>query len=187
MKITETYKPTNRKVWRDWLNRYHQEKKEIWVLYDDRSSEPTFGYLESVEEAICFGWIDGLQKRFNEHEKAQRFTPRKKKSNWTELNKERARKLIQENRMTESGFKLLPDLSEEFVVPQYIMQEIKNNPVAYSNYKTLPELYIRVRIGYINEMRNKPEELEKRLTNFINKTEQGKLFGNWNDGGRLGK
>lgn len=155
-------------------------------MSDDRSDVRTVDYLDSVEEALCFGWIDGLQKRINEYEKAQRFTPRKMKSNWTELNKERARRLIQENKMTEAGSILLPDLSEQFVVPQYILEKIKENSEAFSNYKKLPELYIRVRVGYIHEMCGKPEELEKRLNNFIKKTEQGKLFGNWNDGGRLG-
>lgn len=155
-------------------------------MSDDRSYVPTVDYLDSFEEALCFGWIDGLQKRINEYEKAQRFTPRKMKSNWTELNKERARRLIKENRMTEAGSISLPDLSEQFVVPQYILDKIKENSEAFSNYKELPELYIRVRVGYIHEMRGKPEELEKRLNNFIKKTEQGKLFGNWNDGGRLG-
>ncbi len=104
-------------------------------MSDDRSYVPTVDYLDSVEEALCFGWIDGLQKRINEYEKAQRFTPRKMKSNWTELNKERARRLIKENRMTEAGSISLPDLSEQFVVPQYILDKIKENSEAFSNYK----------------------------------------------------
>ena len=186
MDVTETHKSPDRQDWRLWLAENHHRKSEIWLLYDDRESVDTVSYLESVEEAICFGWIDGLQKRINENEKAQRFTPRKKNSNWTELNKERARNLIAEGRMTEAGLGSLPDLDEEFVIPRYILEAVNENPQILANFNELPALYIRVRISYIDEMRKRPEELNKRLANFLKKTEQGKLFGNWNDGGRLG-
>jgi uncharacterized protein YdeI (YjbR/CyaY-like superfamily) len=94
MNITNTIELKDRSAWRAWLDKYHQTLTEIWLLSDDRSEEPTLTYLDAVEEAICFGWIDGIQKRFSTYELAQRFTPRKRKSNWTELNKERARRLI---------------------------------------------------------------------------------------------
>ncbi|MEM6349131.1 MAG: hypothetical protein AAF766_00065 [Cyanobacteria bacterium P01_D01_bin.14] len=75
MKVTITYKAKDRADWRAWLETNYDSATEIWLLYDDRPDCPTVSYLDSVEEAICFGWIDGLQKRINDTEKAQRFTP----------------------------------------------------------------------------------------------------------------
>jgi uncharacterized protein YdeI (YjbR/CyaY-like superfamily) len=116
MDITDTIKPKNRTEWRSWLDTHHQTLTEIWLLSDDLAEEPTVAYLDAVEEAICFGWIDGIQKRFSANELAQRFTPRKRRSNWTELNKERARRLIRLGLMTEAGSTTLPDLHVKFIV-----------------------------------------------------------------------
>ncbi len=185
MEITNTIKPKNRTVWREWLGKYHSTLTEIWLLFDDRSEEPTVKYLDAVEEAICFGWIDGIQKRLSTYELAQRFTPRKKRSNWTELNKERARRLIQLKLMTEAGRATLPDLNGEFSVAEDIIDVLRAKPAALSNFLAFPDLYRRIRIGYIEEMRKNPDEFERRLQNFVIKTADNKMFGNWNDGGRL--
>ena len=185
MDITETIEPKNRGAWREWLSEHHQTHTEIWVLSNDRAAEPTLTYLDAVEEAICFGWIDGIQKRFSTSQLAQRFTPRKQRSNWTELNKERARCLIRLELMTEAGSATLPDLDVKFIVAEDILAALKNKPAALAHFLEFPDLYVRVRIGYIEEMRKNPIEFDRRLQNFVNKTADNKIFGNWNDGGRL--
>lgn len=186
MQVTVTFKAATRQDWREWLTQHHESASEIWLLSDDRSEVPTVAYLDSVEEAICFGWIDGIAKRISTVEKAQRFTPRRPRSHWTELNKERARRLIKLGLMTPAGLQKLPDLSLPFEVAEDIMVAIKMEPNAWTHFQTFPDLYIRVRIGYIEEMRKRPEEFDKRLRNFIAKTAAGKRFGQWNDRGRLG-
>jgi uncharacterized protein YdeI (YjbR/CyaY-like superfamily) len=185
MDITNTIKPKNRSEWRSWLEQNHQTFTEIWLLSDNRPEESNVTYLDAVEEAICFGWIDGIQKRYSTHELAQRFTPRKKRSNWTELNKERARRLIRLELMTEAGRATLPDLKIEFMVAEDIMVVLKEKPAALANFLEFPALYLRVRIGYIEEVRKNNTEFDRRLQNFVNKTATNKMFGNWNDGGRL--
>lgn len=185
MEITETIKLQDRFAWRDWLDKNHQALTEIWLLFDNRPENPTVNYLDAVEEAICFGWIDGIQKRLSTHELAQRFTPRKKRSNWTELNKERARRLIRLGLMTDAGRTVLPDLSVEFVVAEDIIEVLRAEPETWSNFLKFPELYRRVRIGYIEEVRKNRIQFERRLQNFVNKTASNKMFGNWNDGDRL--
>ncbi len=186
VEVTETFKASDRAAWRDWLQQHHDTKTEIWLVSDDRDDVPTCAYTDSVYEALCFGWIDGIGKRINETESAQRFSPRRKRSNWTELNKERARHLIAEGLMTEAGLATLPDLDTPFSIPDDILDAIRANPDASATFDTLPDLYKRVRIGYINELKRGSEDFDKRLANFIAKTAAGKLFGNWNDGGRLG-
>jgi uncharacterized protein YdeI (YjbR/CyaY-like superfamily) len=109
MDIGETLYVTTRKGFRDWLIKNHKARKEIWLVqYKKAAKKPSIKYTEAVEEAICFGWIDGFEKGMDAERYATRFTPRRPKSNWTETNKERARKLIAEGKMTEAGRAALP-------------------------------------------------------------------------------
>jgi len=185
MQVTYTFKPVDRAAWRAWLEHNHRTALEIWLIYDDRPGEPTVSYLDSVEEAICFGWIDSLQKRLSAYERAQRFSLRKKRSNWTELNKERARRLIRLGLMSEAGWAALPDLTTPFTIAQDIVQALEAEPGAWSNFLAFPDLYRRVRIGAIEDVRKNQSEFERRLSNFVQKTAANQMFGNWNDGGRL--
>ena len=110
MQITETLYVTNRDEWRKWLSENYATKKELWLIsYSKDSGKPSILYLHAVEEALCFGWIDGIAKKIDSKRLAQRFTPRRPKSNWTELNKERAKRLIQNGKMTDAGLKVLPE------------------------------------------------------------------------------
>ena len=185
MEITETLKPADRAQWRAWLQRNHDTASELWLLRDDRVSEPSISYIDAVEEAICFGWIDGIVKRASEHEHAIRFSPRRPRSHWSELNKARARRLIALGLMTDAGRAVLPDLDEPFTVPDYIVDALKAHPGAPEAFEAFPDLYKRVRISYIDEARDRPEEFARRLGNFVRKTAAGEMFGRWSDDGRL--
>ena len=82
-----------REDWRAWLEANHANEKEIWVVfYKKHTGKPTLPYDDVVEEALCFGWIDGLLKRVDDEKYIVRCTPRRPKSVWSELNKKRARK-----------------------------------------------------------------------------------------------
>ncbi|MCC6499625.1 MAG: hypothetical protein IT313_05070 [Anaerolineales bacterium] len=109
MEIGETIYVTTRDDFRKWLIKNHQTKKEIWLIrYKKAAKKPSLDYVEAVEEAICFGWIDNLEKGMDAERYALRFSPRKPKSNWTNTNKDRARKMIAEGRMTPAGKATLP-------------------------------------------------------------------------------
>src|SRR6476660_5171215 len=142
------------------------------------SGRPRLPYLHAVEEALCFGWIDGIQKKLDDTRTAQRFTPRLPKGNWTELNKERARRLIDGGQMTEAGRARLPDLSlDTFCIPDDILAALQNDPQTWENYQSFPEIYQRIRVGFIEEVRDQPEIFKKRLENFLARTRQNKTFG----------
>src|SRR5690349_16100678 len=109
MEIGETIYVTTSAEFRQWLEANHKSKKEIWLIqYKKATKKPSLNYIEAVEEGICFGWIDGLEKSMDAERYALRFSPRRPKSNWTETNKERARRMIAEGRMTEAGLASLP-------------------------------------------------------------------------------
>ena len=179
MQITETLYVTNRDEWRKWLSENHAVKREIWLIsYSKNSDKPSILYLHAVEEALCFGWIDGIAKKIDSERLAPRFTPRRLKSNWTELNKERAKRLIQSGKMTEAGLKVLPDLSpNSFQIPKDILEVLQADVQVWNNYQRFPDVYKRIRIGYIEEVRKQPGVFQKRLENFINKTRENKMFG----------
>ena len=100
---------TDRQAFREWLTEHASIETECWV--DVKRGKPTdpeiFYYLDAVEEALCFGWIDSIHKIIDGR-RMQRFTPRKKYSPWTELNKERARRLERMGLMTDAGRAVLP-------------------------------------------------------------------------------
>ena len=109
MEIGETIYVTTRAELRKWFEANHESKKEIWLIkYKKATKKPSINYVEAVEEGICFGWIDGLEKGMDAERYALRFSPRRPKSNWTETNKDRARKMISEGRMTPAGRATLP-------------------------------------------------------------------------------
>lgn len=187
MEVTEKLLVDSVDKWRKWLEVNHKKENEIWLIFKkNEKGEFNINYVESVEEAICFGWIDGISKKINENTKAQRFTPRRRKSHWTELNKERAKRLIKIGKMSEEGFKSLPDLSEDsFVINHSIIEALKKDDMTYKNFTDYSGLYIRVRVSYIQELKQDTPEYKKRLNNFLRNTKEGKMFGNWNDNGKL--
>jgi uncharacterized protein YdeI (YjbR/CyaY-like superfamily) len=176
--ITTTFVTNTRAEWRAWLSANHATAKEIWLVTPRPSSGLAhIPYLEAVEEALCFGWIDGIAKRFDDTQTAQRFTPRRPKSNWTELNKERARRLIAHGLMTESGRATLPDLTvRPLVIAPDIAAALARDPAVWQTFQSFDAIYQRVRIDLIEEQRKTPAEFEKRLSALIEMTRAGKQF-----------
>src|SRR5262245_54413461 len=129
MTITETLYVTNRKVWRAWLKKHHKTKKEIWlVFYNKSSGKKRIPYNDAVEEALCFGWIDSTVKKLGPESFAQRFSQRNPKSGWSEMNKERARRLIAAKKMTKAGLALLGHVHlAEFIVPKDILKALQTD------------------------------------------------------------
>jgi uncharacterized protein YdeI (YjbR/CyaY-like superfamily) len=90
--------------WHAWLQVNHNSSKGIWlVFFKKESGKSSLQYEESVEEALCFGWIDSVIRKIDEESYVRKFTPRNDASKWSELNKKRVEKLIKEGRMTEIG------------------------------------------------------------------------------------
>ncbi len=109
MDIGETLLVSSVQEWRRWLAQHHEEKKEIWLIYYKKTSRKTgITYEESVEEALCFGWIDGAIKGIDGDTYAGRFTPRRAKSPWSESNRVRVARLLRDGKMTEAGLVVLP-------------------------------------------------------------------------------
>lgn len=173
---------------REWLAQHHATERECWVVV--RRGRPkddgTFWYIDAVEEAMCFGWIDSTVKKIDATTTAQRLCPRKAGSVWSELNKERCRRMEALGLMTDAGRAVLPDMSERgFVIDEDILRALKSDAEVWANFCRLPDLYRRVRIDTIQIKRRERALFESRLAKFIDNTRRGVMYGEWNDNGRL--
>ena len=100
----KTIHPKTRKAWRQWLEKNHLSSPGIWLIYYKKGTgKPQVNYDESVEEALCFGWIDSLPRKLDRERAMLKFTPRKRRSVWSDLNKERVKRLIENKLMTMAG------------------------------------------------------------------------------------
>lgn len=152
---------TKTSQWNRWLEKNHLSEKEVWLVYYKKPSGKTrIPYNEAVEEALCFGWIDGKIRTVNEEYYIQRFTPRRKDSSWSKLNIERVKKLISEGRMKKAGLdayqvyldnpslfadrdKSVPDLPED------LKTALQDNGKAWENFSKFPDSSRRNYIGWI--------------------------------------
>jgi uncharacterized protein YdeI (YjbR/CyaY-like superfamily) len=182
MDLGKTLYVTDRKEWRNWLSRNHRKEKEVWLIYYRKASgKPRIQYNDAVEEALCFGWIDSIQKGIDSERFAQRFSPRKPDSNLSEANKERIRQLIKKKKMRKVGLAAVAgifDPEEKEVIAADVLEALKANPAAWKNFWKFPEGYRRVRIGYIeNRRRHGMEMFLKSLRHFIDATAKNKRIG----------
>src|ERR1044071_5974642 len=179
MKVTKTLHVTNRKDWRKWLRNHYNTEPDIWLVYSKKETgKPRIIYNDAVEEALCFGWIDSTFKTLDEQRTAQRFSPRKPNSPYSPANKERLRKLVKQRKVIKAVRETLGDiLDERFEIPKDILEEIKANPEAWKHFQKFSDAYKRIRIGFIEGARKRPEEFKKRLRYFLRMTEKNKQYG----------
>jgi uncharacterized protein YdeI (YjbR/CyaY-like superfamily) len=179
MKVTKTLHVTNRKDWRKWLREHNKTEKEIWLVYYKKATgKPRIEYNDAVEEALCFGWIDSTLKSLDKDRNAQRFSSRRPGSKYSPANQERLRKLLKQRKVIKEVRETLGDLPEEKVeIPKDILKEIKANKEAWKHFQKFSDAYKRIRIGFIEGARKRPEEFKKRLRYFIKMTEKNKQYG----------
>lgn len=177
----------DRDDFRKWLEENHDTEKECWLSLKigKPQDDGQFYYLDAVEEALCFGWIDSTLKIID-GKTVRRFSPRTKKGSWTELNKERVRRLEKLGLMTDAGRAVLPDMNvRHYRFDDEFLEILKKNRIG-KKFREFPPLYQRVRSSSI--MRTKvttPEKFENAVANFVVKTKNGEMYGEWNDYGRL--
>lgn len=179
----------NRNEFRKWLINNYNLEQECWINVKRGipKNDYSFWYVDAVEEAMCFGWIDSTYKVIITGEAAwQRFVPRTSGSSWSELNKARCIRMEKEKRMTIAGKIKLPDMNpNNFKIDKRIKQALKRRPGAWDYFCACPPLYQRVRVDTIQIKANNPELFRKRMTKFTNACRDHKMIGQWNDGGRL--
>ena len=169
---------SDRGEWRDWLEEHFETEDEVWFVFPTiDSGEKGVSYNDAVEEALCFGWIDGRAGTLDETHQLRRFTPRRKGSSYSQPNIERLMAMNEQGlihpKVRESVEEII---SAPFEFPEDILDAIWQDDEAWSNYQAFSEPYKRIRVAYIDAARKRPEEFQKRLENFIKKTRENKLI-----------
>ena len=174
-----TLSADDRATWRRWLAANYQTKDEIWLQYHRaHTGKPRVAYNDAVEEALCFGWIDSTVKSIDEDTYAQRFTPRRARSTYSQTNKERLRRLIDQGQvMPEVTAQLTDVVDEPFVVPPDIEAALRVDPAVWKNFTSYADTYQRIRIAYVDSARSRQDEFDKRLANLLRKTAADSQFG----------
>ena len=180
---------SDRNEWRSWLEENHAKVQEIWLVYYKKSTgKPTVTYTDSVEEALCFGWIDGLKKSIDSERYAYRFTPRKAGSKWSPLNIRLAKKMIEKREMTEAGFAafdqrvnydeeiLKARSSKAIPLTPEIEKGLQANKKAWKNFKNLAPSYRKQYVAWLRSAK-KAETREKRLKEVIERLKKNEKLG----------
>jgi uncharacterized protein YdeI (YjbR/CyaY-like superfamily) len=161
----------------------------IWlVFYKKETAKPTIEYEAAVEEALCFGWIDGVLRKLDDARYARKFTPRRDNSGWSALNKKRAEKMIGEGKMTEAGLAKIKAAKESgrwdkdprpaisFDVPPDLAKALARNKEAKKNFERLAPSHRRHYIAWI-AVAKKAETKKRRIHESIALLEQGQKLG----------
>jgi uncharacterized protein YdeI (YjbR/CyaY-like superfamily) len=175
---------TTRAEWHDWLEENHSTTREIWLIfYKKPSGKPRIPYAEAVEEALCFGWIDGKVRKINENYYVQRFTPRRSGSRWSKYNIERVERLIKSGSMRPEGLKayekalIKPELiydnraDGDPVIPEDLLILFKENIQAYTNFLNFSQSTRRIYIEWLNSVKREETRI-RRIEKLVKLSEK---------------
>ena len=182
--ITETFFALDLAAWRGWLERHHTAARGMWlVLLKAHVDEPSVTYAEAVEEALCFGWIDGQLRRIDDRSHAIRFTPRKPGSVWAKSNVARVEKLIAEGRMRPVGMALVEEAKrrgswDEAVsertetTPDDLQAALDADPAAAARWRTWAPSHRRQYVYCVLEAK-RPETRTRRVAEIVRRAAAG--------------
>jgi len=185
MDAFEDFHPLTRQEWRAWLEVHHNKFSGIWfVYYKKATGEPRVTYDEAVEEALCFGWIDSLPRKFDEKRSKLLFTPRKLKSVWSKPNKLRIEKLIASGLMTEIGLTKIKaakkngswnalDSSDNLEIPADLAKELKTEKEAGRNFEAFSDSVKRTILAWLGGAK-RAETRNARIAKTVAMAKQNK-------------
>ncbi|GAB4382696.1 MAG: YdeI/OmpD-associated family protein [Elainellaceae cyanobacterium] len=166
--------PLSRAEWRTWLKQHHTREEGIWLInYKKGTGKPRFDYDEAVEEALCFGWIDSKPNKLDEERSLLWFAPRKPRTGWSKLNKERVGRLIEQGLMMPAGLAKVEaarldgswnalDAIEALEIPPDLEQALIAQGAAKQNFEAFPKSVKRGILEWIASAK-KPETRAKRI------------------------
>ncbi len=180
----------NRDDWRAWLAENHQTAEALWLIIYKKHTGGRSGltYIEALEEALCFGWIDGILKRIDDEKHTIRFSPRRKNSIWSEHNKNRVRRLIKEGRMTDAGLAKIREAKANgqwdkaarrediTVIPAELTAALAKNEKARLNFEALAPSYRKQFISWV-AFAKQDETRRKRVEETIERLTRNKKLG----------
>lgn len=170
--------PTSRKEWRKWLQKNHNKLKGVWlIIFKKETGKPSVNYAQAVEEALCFGWIDGKPNKRDEESYCQFFTKRNPKSKWSKINKARVEDLIEKKLMTPAGLAAIETAKENgswhalddidnLVIPEDFGTLLHKNKKALKNFESFPVSSKKIILQWIFDAKT-PVTRNKRISETV--------------------
>lgn len=173
-----------------WYLKHYAKVPDFWLRVNRASVDypGVIRYVDAVEVALCFGWIDSTMKRIDDGKPVQHFTPRRKGSNWCEQNLVRCRRLVFLGEMTPAGLAVAPSLDPSlFVFEDWVLDAIRADAQAWEFFQSCPENYRRIKVDRIQHYwhTGRQEYAQRMLAKFICDCHDGRLQPGWSDFGRL--
>jgi len=173
--------------WRKWLDEHHDSESEVWLIfYKLHTGVGSIAYLDALDEALCFGWVDSLVKRLDESRYARKFTPRKADSRWSTINRKRYAALKASGRLKPSGINRAPTdrsygprpprFQMPATVPRYIQAALRKQPAAWRYFEGLAPSHRRRYVGWI-ESAKREDTKTRRLREAIRLLTAGRPLG----------
>jgi len=178
MKDVEEYCPYDKKEWRKWLELNHNKKDAVWLIfYKKKSSNHNLSWSESVDEALCFGWIDSTKRSIDSEKYKQYFSRRKAKSNWSKINKDKVKTLIDQGLMEEEGYKSIEiakengswtilDGVEALIIPEDLKEEFENYKGSREYFSSLSKSVKKILLHWVVSAKRK-ETRQKRILEIV--------------------
>ena len=179
----KTFYAKTQKEWRNWLEKNHRSEKAVWLIfYKKGSGTQSTNYAETLEDALCFGWIDSKANKRDDESYYQYFAKRKPESNWSKVNKEKVAKLIEKGLMAAAGFESIDiakrngtwsalDEVEELIIPSDLQLLFDNNKRAFENWENFPRSVKRGILEWILNAK-RPETRQKRTAETVELAEK---------------
>ena len=172
--------------WHKWLAQHHDSESEVWLIFHKQhTGVETIAYLDALDEALCFGWVDSLVKRLDDSRYARKFTPRREESRWSAINRKRYAALKAAGRLKPSGIKRAPTSRSSSppsrfqmpaTLPRYIQTALRKKPAARRCFEALAPSHRRRYIGWI-ESAKREETKVRRLEEAVRLLAAGKPLG----------
>ena len=182
----KTFEARTLEQWRDWLGAHHDGESEVWLIFHKRHTGKTcIAYLDALDEALCFGWVDSLVRRLDDDRYARKFTPRRADSVWSTVNRKRYAALAASGRLAEAGKQRAPTdrsyparaaAKSKAKLPPYIQEALKKNPAALRYFEGLAPSYRRNYVGWIDSAKQE-ETKRRRLDEAIRLLAAGQKLG----------
>lgn len=190
MQEAEQFYPKTKQQWRKWLEKNHQIKQAVWLIfYNKKSTKSTISWSDAVDEALCFGWIDSIKKSVDQESSIQFFSKRKPKSTWSRINKEKVEKLINAKQMTNAGLAVIDiakqngswqllDEVENLTIPDDLLKALKAKENAEKYFSSLSKSVKKAMLQWL-VLAKRQETRQNRIAEIAelaNKKQKPKQF-----------
>lgn len=179
-------KITSAAQWREWLSKNHHTTRPVWLkMQRKHASKPGLRYEDALDEALCYGWIDSTKRAWDEHFSIQSFTPRKPRSAWSGINKNKVKRLIKEGKMAKpghdsikaakaNGYWTIMDDVEKMIIPEDLQAAFNSSPEAEDYFVGLSDSNRKLLLRWL-VLAQKEETRKQRIRVIVESASEGRI------------